>query len=104
MTGNNYLNGGTVSVNSLAELAGGSLVMNNGTLSYTGSGETSSRSVVLAGLGGTFDIEGSATVTQTMSIPQWWRRHSCLQRRHTQPGRLGRVDQVGQRHAGPGHQ
>ena len=68
MTGNNYLNGGTVSVNSLAELAGGSLVMNNGTLSYTGSGETSSRSVVLAGLGGTFDIEGSATVTQTTSI------------------------------------
>ncbi|HKW30835.1 MAG TPA: pectinesterase family protein [Verrucomicrobiae bacterium] len=68
MTGNNYLNGGTVSVDSLAELAGGSLVLNNGTLSYTGSGETSSRSVVLAGLGGTFDIEGSATVTQTASI------------------------------------
>jgi autotransporter-associated beta strand protein len=68
MTGNNYLNGGTVSVNSLAELAGGSLVINNGTLSYTGPGETSSRSVVLAGIGGTFDIEGSATVTQTTPI------------------------------------
>jgi autotransporter-associated beta strand protein len=68
MTGKNYLNGGTVSVNSLAELAGGSLVMNNGTLSYTGPGETSSRSVVLAGVGGTFDIEGSATVTQTTPI------------------------------------
>ncbi|MGA9778253.1 MAG: pectinesterase family protein [Verrucomicrobiia bacterium] len=68
MTGDNYLNGGTVLVNTLAELAGGSLVMNNGTLSYTGSGETSSRSVVLAGVGGTFDIEGSATVTQTTPI------------------------------------
>ncbi len=68
MTGNNYLNGGIVAVDNLAELAGGSLVMNNGTLSYTGSGETSSRSVVLAGLGGTFDIEGSATVTQTTPI------------------------------------
>lgn len=68
MTGNNYLNGGTISVNALAELAGGSLVMNNGTLSYTGSGETSTRSVVLASGGGTFDIEGSATVTQTTPI------------------------------------
>ncbi|HTQ49109.1 MAG TPA: pectinesterase family protein [Candidatus Acidoferrales bacterium] len=68
MSGNNYLNGGTVVVNSLAELAAGSLVMNNGTLSYTGSGEASSRSVVLAGLGGTFDIEGSVTVTQTMPV------------------------------------
>jgi len=68
MTGNNYLNGGTVSVNSLAELAGGSLVMNNGTLSYTGPGETSSRSVVLGGVGGVFDIEGSATVTQTTPV------------------------------------
>jgi len=68
MTGNNYLNGGTVSVGDLAELAGGSLVMNNGTLSYTGPGETSSRSVVLAGGGGTFDIEGTATVTQTTPL------------------------------------
>jgi autotransporter-associated beta strand protein len=68
MTGNNYLNGGTVSVGSLAELAGGSVVLNNGTLSYTGPGETSSRSVVLAGIGGTIDIEGNATVTQTASI------------------------------------
>ncbi len=68
MTGNNYLNGGTVSVGSLAELAGGSLVLNNGILSYTGSDTTSSRSVVLAGVGGTFDIQGSATVTQTTSI------------------------------------
>jgi autotransporter-associated beta strand protein len=68
MTGNNYLNGGTVSVSSLAELAGGSLFLNNGILSYTGSDTTSSRSVVLAGVGGTFDIQGSATVTQTTPI------------------------------------
>jgi autotransporter-associated beta strand protein len=68
MTGNNYLNGGTVSVDSLAELAGGSLVLNNGVLSYTGSDATSSRSVVLAGVGGAFDIQGSATVTQTTPI------------------------------------
>ena len=38
MTGNNYLNGGTVEVSDLAELASGSLVMNNGTLRYTGTG------------------------------------------------------------------
>jgi autotransporter-associated beta strand protein len=68
MTGNNYLNGGTVSVSGLTELAGGSLVMNNGTLRYTGSDATSSRSVLLAGTGGTFDIQGSATVTQTTPI------------------------------------
>ena len=68
LTGNNYLNGGTVEVSDLAELAGGSLVMNNGTLRYTGSDVTSTRSVVLAGVGGTFDIQGSATVTQTAAI------------------------------------
>jgi autotransporter-associated beta strand protein len=68
MTGNNYLNGGTVSVDNLGELAGGSLFLNNGTLSYTGSDASSSRSVVLAGVGGTFDIQGGATVTQTTPI------------------------------------
>ncbi len=68
MTGNNYLNGGTVAVSDLGELAGGSLVMNNGTLRYTGSDTASSRSVVLAGIGGTFDVEGSAKVTQTTPI------------------------------------
>ena len=68
MTGNNYLNGGTVEVSDLAELAGGSLVMNNGVLRYTGSDATSTRSVVLAGMGGTFDIQGSAKVTQTAPI------------------------------------
>jgi autotransporter-associated beta strand protein len=68
MTGNNYLNGGIVAVDNLGELASGSLVLNNGTLSYTGSDATSSRPVVLAAVGGTLDIEGSATVTQTGSI------------------------------------
>ncbi len=68
MTGNNYLNGGIVSVSSLAQLAGGSLVLNNGTLSYTGAGETSTRAITLNGVGGTFDIEGTATVTQTTPI------------------------------------
>ena len=68
MTGNNYLNGGIVSVSSLAQLAGGSLFLNNGTLSYTGAGETSTRAVALDGIGGTFDIEGTATVTQTTPI------------------------------------
>jgi autotransporter-associated beta strand protein len=68
MTGNNYLNGGIVSVSALAQLAGGSLFLNNGTLSYTGIGETSTRAVTLNGIGGTFDIEGTATVTQTTPI------------------------------------
>ena len=69
MTGNNYLNGGTVEVNDLAELASGSLVMNDGMLRYTGSSDaTSTRSVVLAGVGGTIDVEGSVKVTQTTPI------------------------------------
>lgn len=68
MTGNNYLNGGTVQVSALSQLAAGSLFLNNGTLDYTGAGETSTRAVTLAGVGGTFDIEGSATVTQTTPI------------------------------------
>jgi autotransporter-associated beta strand protein len=69
MTGNNYLNGGTVEVNDLAKLAGGSLVMNNGALRYTGSSDaTSTRSIILAGVGGTVDIQGSVKVTQTTPI------------------------------------
>ena len=69
LTGNNYLNRGTVEVSDLAKLASGSLVMNNGTLRYTGSSDANStRSVVLAGVGGTFDIQGSVKVTQTTPI------------------------------------
>ena len=68
MTGNNYLNGGTVEVSALAQLAGGSLVMNNGMLSYIGSGETSTRQIILNGVGGTLDVEGSATITQTGAL------------------------------------
>jgi autotransporter-associated beta strand protein len=68
MTGNNYLNGGTLEVTTLSQLAAGSLIINNGTLHYVGAGETSSRQIVLNGVGGTIDVAGSATVTQTTSI------------------------------------
>ncbi len=68
MTGSNYLNGGILEVSALAELAGGSLVMNNGTLHYVGLGETSTRSIVLNGVGGTIDVAGSATISQTTPI------------------------------------
>jgi autotransporter-associated beta strand protein len=68
MTGTNYLNGGVVQVDNLAELASGPLDMNGGTLRYTGTDTpTSSRAVVTRGLGPTFDI-ASATVTQTGAI------------------------------------
>ena len=68
LTGTNYLNGGIVEVSDLAKLAAGPLVMNNGTLRYTGSDVASSRSVVLAGIGGTFDVPDGTTVTQTTPI------------------------------------
>ena len=68
LTGNNYLNGGTVEVGDLAKLAGGPLVMNNGTLRYTGSDATSTRGIMLNGVGGTIDIAGSATITQTGAV------------------------------------
>jgi autotransporter-associated beta strand protein len=68
MTGTNYLNGGTVQVGGLAELAAGPVVLNNGTLRYTGSGETSTRSMILNGVGGTIDVAGTATITQTTPI------------------------------------
>ena len=68
MTGTNYLNGGGVQVDNLAELASGPLDMNGGTLRYTGTDTpTSSRAVTTRGLGPTFDIV-SATVTQTGAI------------------------------------
>ncbi len=68
MTGTNYLNGGVVQVDNLAELASGPLDMNGGTLRYTGTDTpTSSRGVVTRGLGPTFDIV-SATVTQSGAI------------------------------------
>lgn len=68
MTGTNYLNGGGVGVTALAQLASGPIVFNNGTLFYSGSGETSTRQIILAGLGGTFNVAGSATITQTTPI------------------------------------
>ncbi len=68
LTGNNYLNGGIVEVNDLAKLAAGRLVMNNGTLRYTGSDVASTRGITVNGVGGTIDVAGSATVTQTTPI------------------------------------
>ena len=68
MTGTNYLNGGTVEVGDLTLLAAGPLVMNNGTLRYTGSDVASVRGITVNGVGGTIDVAGSATVTQTRAI------------------------------------
>ena len=68
MSGTNYLNGGTVEVSALNSLAGGPLVMNNGTLRYTGSDAASTRGITVNGVGGTIDVAGSATVTQTGAI------------------------------------
>ena len=68
MTGTNFLDGGTVEVSDLTKLASGPLVMNNGTLRYTGSDVASTRGIILSGVGGTMDVAGSATVTQTAAI------------------------------------
>jgi autotransporter-associated beta strand protein len=68
MTGTNYLNGGVVQVDNLAELASGPLDMNGGTLSYTGTDTSNSRAVVTRGLGPTFDIVGGTTFTQSGAI------------------------------------
>jgi len=68
LTGINYLNGGIVEVSDLAKLAAGPLVMNNGTLRYTGSDVTSTRGITLNGVGGTVDVSGNATITQTGAI------------------------------------
>jgi len=68
MSGTNYLNGGIVSVTTLNQLAAGPLVMNNGTLDYTGAGETSVRPVILNGVGATIEVDGSATITQATSL------------------------------------
>jgi autotransporter-associated beta strand protein len=68
MTGTNYLNGGVVQVDNLAELASGPLDMNGGTLSYTGTDTSDSRAVVTRGLGPTFDIVGGTTFTQSGAI------------------------------------
>ena len=61
MTGTNYLNAGTVEVNSLAQLAGGPIIMTGGTLRYTGTDVTNTSPITLNGLGGTFDISSSGT-------------------------------------------
>jgi autotransporter-associated beta strand protein len=68
MSGTNYLNGGILSVSALNQLAAGPLVMNNGTLDYTGVGETSTRPIILNGVGGTIEVDGGVTVTQAISL------------------------------------
>ncbi len=68
MTGDNYLNGGTVEVSDLAQLAAGPLVMNNGTLRYTGTAAADARTVTVNGAGGTFDVNDSVTLTQSGAI------------------------------------
>jgi autotransporter-associated beta strand protein len=68
LTGTNYLNGGTVEVNDLAQLASGPLVMNNGALRYTGSDASSSRAIIVNGIGGIIDVAGSTKLTQTAAI------------------------------------
>ena len=68
MTGTNYLNGGIVEVSDLTKLASGPLVMNAGTLRYTGDSAASSRAVTLNGLGATVDVSSDGT-TLTQSAP-----------------------------------
>jgi len=68
LTGANYLNGGTVEVSDLAKLAGGRLIMNNGALRYTGTDASSSRSIILNGVGGIFDVAGGTKLTQAAPI------------------------------------
>ncbi|HEY4415984.1 MAG TPA: pectinesterase family protein [Verrucomicrobiae bacterium] len=65
MTGTNYLNGGTVEVSDLSKFAAGPLVLNNGALRYVGTDATSTRAITLNGVGGTIDIAGNTTLTQT---------------------------------------
>jgi len=66
MTGTNYLNAGVVEVGSMGELASGPIIMTGGTLRYTGTDATDTRTIMLNGLGGTFDVSSSST-TLTVS-------------------------------------
>ena len=68
MTGTNFLNGGTIEVGALSQLAGGPLVMNAGTLRYTGGTTTETRAVTFNGLGGTFDVVPGTTLTLASAI------------------------------------
>jgi autotransporter-associated beta strand protein len=68
MTGTNYLNGGILEVTALAQLAAGPIVLNNGTLLYSGSGETCTRPIVLTGVGGTINVAGGVTITQAAPV------------------------------------
>ena len=66
MTGANYLNAGVVEVSTMGELASGPLIMAGGTLRYTGTDVTDTRTIMLNSLGGTFDVSSSGT-TLTVS-------------------------------------
>ena len=66
MSGTNYLNAGVVEVSTMSELASGPIIMTGGTLRYTGTGVTDTRTIMLNGLGGTFDVSSSGT-TLTIS-------------------------------------
>jgi autotransporter-associated beta strand protein len=66
MTGTNYLNAGVVEVSTMGELASGPIIMAGGTLRYTGTDITDTRTIMLNSLGGTFDVSSSST-TLTVS-------------------------------------
>ena len=68
MTGTNYLNGGALEVSDLARLASGPLVMNGGTLHFTGANASSTRAITFNGPGGNFDVDGPVTLTQSGAI------------------------------------
>jgi autotransporter-associated beta strand protein len=66
MTGTNFLTGGITEVDTLSRLAAGPLIVNGGTLRYTGPNVTSTRAIGLYGLGAVIDVSASgATVTQS---------------------------------------
>jgi autotransporter-associated beta strand protein len=66
LTGTNYLNAGVVEVSDLGKLASGPIIMTGGTLRYTGTDVTDTRTIMLNGLGGTFDVSSSST---TLTVP-----------------------------------
>lgn len=68
LTGTNYLNGGVVEVGALNKLASGPLVLNNGTVRYTGGDAPENRSITLNGLGGTYDVVSGTTLTLAGAI------------------------------------
>lgn len=68
LTGTNFINGGVLEVSNLTQLASGPLFMNAGTLRYTGTNVTETRTVTFNGLGGTFDVPTGTTLTMGSAI------------------------------------